>query len=141
VLGVVEKVLLLQSVDAFESATSEQLSLVAAIANERMHEPGDSLYHEGDPADAMYVVVHGSVKLERNGETIGKLGQAEAFGTWSLFEQEPRLTSATVLEPTQLLRIDRYEFLDVLADHVDLTRAILASVARRLRAVLGRAGP
>lgn len=141
VLGLVEKVLLLQSVDAFVSATSEQLSLVAAIASEHRHQPGDSLYRESDPADAMYVVVEGRVKLERRGQEVGLLGPAEAFGTWSLFEPEPRLTSAVVLEPTLLLRIDRIDFLDVLADHVDLSRAILASVARRLRAVLGRTGP
>jgi hypothetical protein len=140
VLGVVEKVLLLQSVDAFVSATSEQLSLVAAIATEHTHVAPQKLYREGDPADAMYVVVRGRVNLERGGEDIGSLGPAEAFGTWSLFEREPRLTSATVTETAELLRIDRSDFLDVLADHVDLTRAILASVARRLRAVLGRTG-
>jgi CRP-like cAMP-binding protein len=127
-------------VDAFASATSEQLSLVAAIATERSLEPGETLYREGDPADAMYVVVRGSIRLERSGSPIGVVGASEAFGTWSLFEQEPRLTSATTGEASELLRIDRSDFLDVLADHVDLTRAILASVARRLRAVLERVG-
>jgi AAA family ATP:ADP antiporter len=140
VLGVVERVLLLQSVDAFASATSEQLSLVAAIATERSLEPGETLYREGDPADAMYVVVSGSIRLERSGISIGVVGANEAFGTWSLFEQESRLTGATTGEASALLRIDRSDFLDVLADHVDLTRAILASIARRLRAVLERVG-
>jgi HEAT repeat protein len=140
VLSLVEKVLLLQNVDVFAEATSEQLSLVAAIAEESQHAAGSFLYREGESADAMFVMVRGRVKLHRGSTEVSILGVDEALGTWALLEDEPRLTSATLLEESVVLRIGRDAFLDVLADHVDLTRAILARVARRLRAVLGQTG-
>jgi CRP-like cAMP-binding protein len=139
-LTVVEKVLLLQDVEVFADVTGEQLSLVAAIADERTHDAGDVLYSEGEPADAMFVVVRGALRLHQGHGDIAVLGVSEAFGTWALLEDEPRLTSATVTEPSVLLRIDRADFIDVLADHVELTRAVLSAVARRLRALLGSVG-
>jgi hypothetical protein len=137
VLSVVEKVLLLQNVDVFADASSEQLSLVAAVAVEEELDRGTRLYSQGEAADAMYVVVRGLIRLHREEELVASLGPDTAFGTWALFEEEPRLTSATVEDASTVLRIDREEFFDVLADQVGLTRAILARVARRLRTLVG----
>lgn len=137
-LTVVEKVILLQRVDVFADASSEHLALVAAIAEDESVDAGTEIFHEDEPSDAMYVVVEGRVRLQKRETEVASLGQSEAFGTWALFDELARLTSATAVERTRLLRIARDDFIDVLADHVDVTRAILASVARRLRSVLGR---
>lgn len=137
-LTVVERVLLLQDVDVFQDATSEQVALVAAIATEQAYPEKATVYQQDELADAMYVVVRGLIRLHRGDTEVAQVGSNEAFGTWALFQVEPRLTAATAMERTLLLRIEREDFIEVLADHVDVTRAILGSVARRLRALLGR---
>lgn len=137
-LTVVERVLLLQDVDVFQDATSEQVALVAAIATEHAYPEKAIVYQQDELADAMYVVVRGLIRLHRGATEVARVGSNEAFGTWALFQDEPRLTAATAMERTLLLRIEREDFIEVLADHVDVTRAILGSVARRLRAMLGR---
>jgi CRP/FNR family transcriptional regulator, cyclic AMP receptor protein len=140
VLTVVEKVILLQGVDIFAHASTQQLALVAAIAQERDCEAAVRLFQEATPSDAMYIVVRGRVRVHQGEREVLVAGANEAVGSWALFDEESRLTSATTLEPSLLLRIDRDDFLSVLADHVEITQAILSSVARRLRAVAGKLG-
>ena len=139
-LTVVEKVILLQSVDVFCEVLTEQLAHVAAIAEEYDEPAGARIYSESDPSDAMYIVLEGRVRLHR-GETDVTEAEAEtAFGTWALFDDELRVVSATTLEPCRLLRIDKDDFIELLADNVDITQGVLKAIVRRLRGLAGRVG-
>ena len=60
------------------------------------------------------------------------------FGTWALLDEEPRVTTATATEETRLLRIDREDFVDLLADQVQIAQGIIRNVAHRMRALAGR---
>lgn len=73
------------------------------------------------------------MRLERGGHQILSAGSEDAFGTWSLFDDEPRVVSATASEDARLLRIDREDFVDLLADHVQITQGILKTMVKRLR--------
>jgi len=48
--------------------------------------------------------------------------------------------TATTLEDAHLLKIDKEDFVDLLADHVQITQAILKTMARRLRGLMARVG-
>jgi CRP-like cAMP-binding protein len=137
-LTVIEKVVFLQNVDVFSSVPTEQLTHLATIAEEVSFEKGDIIYKEQDVADALFLVLDGRVRLHRNDEEIAVAVDKEAFGTWALFDREPRVTSATAVEDSRLLRIDQEEFLDLLADHVQITEGVLKTMAGRLRSLLGR---
>ncbi|MCC7537595.1 MAG: Crp/Fnr family transcriptional regulator [Deltaproteobacteria bacterium] len=138
---VVEKVILLSAVDVFTEVPSESLAFVAAIAEELDLPAGHRIYGETDASDAMYVVLDGRVRLERDGREVTTAATNEAFGTWALFDDEPRLVAAVTMEPTRVLRVGRDAFYDVLADNVEVTRGVLKALARRLRGVLSRVGP
>ena len=88
---VVEKVIFLQNVDVFASVPTEQLAYIAAIAEEVSFLQGDVIYQLGDATDSLYVVVDGKVRLHRDSEEIMAAGAHEAFGTWALLDDEPRL--------------------------------------------------
>ncbi|MGD9344215.1 MAG: cyclic nucleotide-binding domain-containing protein [Candidatus Aminicenantes bacterium] len=137
-LTTVEKVLLLQDVDIFEHTSTEDLSHIAAIAEEIEYQSKDIIFKEDEISDSMYVVIQGKVRLTREDKEIMVAGQMQAFGTWALFDDEPRVATATALENTQLLRIDKEEFIDLLADHVAITQSILKTMAKRLRKLLTR---
>ena len=59
-----------------------------------------------------------------------------AFGTWSLFDDEPAVVTARTETEVFALRIGRDEFLDLLPDHVDITKGVLRSLSRRIRSLL-----
>ncbi len=137
-LTVIEKVILLQNVDVFSRVPTEQLAYLAAIAEEIRLNAADVVYREDDASDAMYLVLEGVVRLHRGETTVTTASDKEAFGTWALFDDEPRVMTATASEATSLLRIRREDFLDVLADNVRVTEGVLKAIVQRLRA-LGRA--
>jgi len=137
-LTTIEKVMALQNVDIFSEVSTEQLSHLALIAQEVTCVAQDVLYHESDPPQAMYLVLEGRVRLHRSGIEVTVAGVNEVFGTWALFDDEPMVVTATVLESCRLLRIDRDDFIDLLADYVQITQGVLKAMVKRLRGLVGR---
>ncbi|MEW6751205.1 MAG: Crp/Fnr family transcriptional regulator [Candidatus Latescibacterota bacterium] len=139
-LTVVEKVILLHDVDVFSEVATEQLAYLAAIAEEGSFSPGHVVYREHDPADSMYLVIEGQVRLHRGDREIALAGPGDAFGTWALFDDEPRVTAATVLQEARLLRLHKEDFVDLLADSIGVTQGVLKALVRRVRGLIDRVG-
>lgn len=137
-LTTIEKVLFLQEVDIFEYTSTEDLSHIAAITDETEIKANEIIFKEGEFPDAMYIVSAGKVNLSRAGQVVMVASQKDVFGTWALFDDEPRIATATTLEDTRLLRIDKEEFIELLADHVAITQSILKSMVKRLRKLMTR---
>ena len=137
-LTVIEKVIFLQNIDVFADVPTEQLALLAAIAEEVSFTKGDVIYKENDPADALYLVLEGRVQLQRGDQEIAVAQSKEAFGTWALFDEEPRVVTAMAAEDVSLLQIDREDFIDLLADHVQIAQGVLKTIAKRLRSLMER---
>ncbi|MBK6911028.1 MAG: cyclic nucleotide-binding domain-containing protein [bacterium] len=136
-LTTVEKVIFLQDVDVFAKIPLEDLAYVAMIADEVVAEPGRVLYAEGDISDSMYLVLDGSIRLQRGGIEVMLAGPRDVFGTWALFDDETRIVTAVAAEESNLLRIDKEDFLDLLADHSRITEGVLKVLASKLRNLVG----
>ncbi len=139
-LTTVEKVIFLQDIDIFESTTTENLAHIAAITEEVEFKKDQSIFKEGEFSDALYLVIDGQVRLERENKLVMIAKGKDVFGTWALFDDEPRVVTATTLEDTHLLRIDKEDFVELLADHVQITQGILKTMTRRLRGLMARVG-
>jgi CRP-like cAMP-binding protein len=131
----VEKVLCLQRVDIFRHATTEMLAYISAIADVVEVQRGVTIFHEQDISDAMFVVVTGRVRLEKEGREVLAVGPCESVGAWALFDNAPRLMTAVALEDTVLLKIGSDSFYEFLADHEEVTPAIFRAVIERVKAL------
>ncbi|MBD3170487.1 MAG: cyclic nucleotide-binding domain-containing protein [candidate division Zixibacteria bacterium] len=136
----IEKVLFLQDIDLFESISTQDLAHIAAITHEVTFSADSVIYKEGEGADSMFIVIDGRVKLHKDNTEVMTAGPREAFGTWALYDDEPRMVTATALDDSRLLKIDKEEFLDLLADHVQIIQSLLQTLAKRLKKLLGRVG-
>jgi CRP-like cAMP-binding protein len=132
----IDKVLYLQHVGVFKHATTEMLAHIASIAHEVHAEEGAVLFEEEAVSDAMYVVIKGRVRLEKEGREILLVSESESFGTWALFDNQPRLMTATVIENAHLLKIVSDEFYELLADHYEITPVIFRAVIERVRSLV-----
>ncbi|MBD3217521.1 MAG: cyclic nucleotide-binding domain-containing protein [candidate division Zixibacteria bacterium] len=137
-LSIVEKVIMLQNIDVFSEVPTRHLASLAAIAEEVEHIKGDVIYKEHDPSDALYLVLEGKVRLHRGEQEISVAEKNDAFGTWALFDEEPRVVTATSAEDCRLLRVDREDFIDLLADHVQIAQGVIKTVVKRLRSLVER---
>jgi len=137
-LTTIEKVMALQNVDVFSEVLTEQLAHLALIAEEVTFEVNEVVYRESDPPQAMYLVLEGKVRLHRGDLEVTVASANEAFGTWALFDDEPMVVTATVVSSCRLLKIDRDDFIDLLADYVQITQGVLKAMVKRLRGLVGR---
>jgi hypothetical protein len=135
VMDTIEKVFLLQNVDLLQGAKSGHLATLATIAAEIDAPAGTALLREGEPTDALYVVVRGAVELKGVGGSL-KAEQGAAFGTWALIDQAPSVVEARAVESSRLLRISREDFHDLIGDHPELAIGLLQGLARRVRKVV-----
>ena len=112
------------------------LALIASIAREAEVPRGGTIFSEDDVSDAMYVVVHGRVRLEKAGTEVMTAGDGQSIGTWALFDNQPRLMTATAIDDTQLLRIRSEDFYDLLADHEEITPVMFRAVIERVKTLI-----
>jgi CRP-like cAMP-binding protein len=112
-------------------------ALQALVANLQLVslDRGELLFREGDPSDALYVIVEGEVSVQAEGpprvET-SRLGPGTFIGEVALMTDQPRSATVSCVVPAELLRIDRHTLSRVLANHGDVLRAVLRFVRDRL---------
>ena len=128
-----EKVLVLKSVDLLSSVPEDALVEVASILEELEAGPGEEIIRQGDMGTTMYVIVEGRVKVHADGQNLAELGPREVFGELAALDPQPRAASVTALEPTDLFRISRTPFLELMAVHPDVATGVLKVLCHRLR--------
>ncbi len=98
-------------------------------------ERGEHLFREGDPGDALYVIVEGEVSVQAEGPPrveMTRLGPGAFIGEVALMTDQPHTATVTALGTAELLRIDRVTLSRVLGEHGDVLRPILRFVRDRL---------
>lgn len=136
-LSTLEKVVALQEIEVFQNLTTDDLIHLASIADEFSYESDEVIFHQGGIPNSMFVVLEGSVRLHQGMTEVTVAGKSEAFGTWALFDDEPRVMTATAIENCLLLKIEKDDFVDLLADNINITQGIMKSLVRRVRRLMG----
>ncbi len=73
-------------------------------------ESGHKLVEEGDVSDSLFILVDGSVAVERDGNQLFVLKPGAHFGELSLLTQRPRAATVHALTPSRLLVLPRAGF-------------------------------
>lgn len=125
----------------FSEVRVEDLTHLAAIAQVVSFQPDETLYKMDESADSLHLIISGSVRLHQEGREIAIAAAGEAVGTWALFDNQPRVATATALEETDTLCIMKEDFYDMLSDNVRIAESVLRSLARRLRSLTEAINP
>jgi hypothetical protein len=148
-ISTVEKVLFLKSIDLFSQISGEDLAQIAQITDEMTAEEGDEIFKEGEPGDTLYFIVNGTVRVHTDGNELARLSERQVFGEMALLDSEPRSAAIEALTDLTLLKIQRDDFNDILAEKSEVAQGIIKVLSRRLRrtsgmhaqAVRDRSGP
>lgn len=68
------------------------------------------LFRQGDPADALYVIAHGTCGVIDEGPPrrgVAKIGEGQFFGEIALITDQPRTATIVALSDVQLIAVDR----------------------------------
>lgn len=112
--------------------------LLLAATEHRIYAPSEQIFEEGDPSDALYLVLSGEVELrkqtEDGQEVLARLGGDECFGEMGVLDGRERSAAAYAVSDTRLARIPAPTLLDIISREPSSTIIkMFHSVSERLR--------
>ena len=135
-LTTLERAIRLQKVELFSDLETSMLALLGSIASQVEIKQGEVLVEQNRPLSTLYVVLSGAIEMSRSGRTMFRVGADETIGNWALFDEQPSVVTAKAIADTSLLRIERDDFFDLLADHSEMTREMFEALFKRVRSLL-----
>jgi CRP-like cAMP-binding protein len=124
-LRAVDRLLVLQSSPLLAHATAAQLWSLSQIARPVTLPVGaEALKADAEPA--MLFVVAGTLRVD--GDTAGP---GDVIGVHETLAGSRLGATVSVIEPATVLRVDRGELFELLADHTDLLQGLFSKLVRR----------
>jgi len=124
-------------VPLFQELTPEELDRIIVLGRLVTYCKDAMLFVEGDPGEALYIVVDGSVRIGKNvpgakEEAMAFIERGGCFGEMALFDEFPRSATAIAHQECRVLFIEKQAFLDLLRHEPVIGRKILWAFCRTL---------
>jgi CRP/FNR family cyclic AMP-dependent transcriptional regulator len=127
------KLELLRGVPLFADLDERDLQAVGVLAREVNLPAGATLMAEGDPGDAFFVIVEGTVRIEKSGRQIRSMTAGGFLGEIALLDDRPRTATAVAVTDCRLLRLEQHEFDRLVETFPTVHAKVRAAITRRLR--------
>jgi CRP-like cAMP-binding protein len=97
----------------------------------------DYVVRQGEAGDCMYIVLSGELEVVRRSQGreffLATLGPGDFFGEMSLIDNEPRTASVRSVGQSEVMMLDRQNFLGQVQQDASLAFQILSKMAGRAR--------
>ena len=127
----------------FHGMESSAIDQLCRYAKSRKFKRGATVLSKGDPGDALFAVVSGTVKMSVSSITgrsviLNLVGPGEIFGEIAMLDGLARTTDAIANTDCELLVIDRRDFIPFLKTHPALSMKLIELLCARLRQSSGQ---
>ena len=106
-----DRIQFLKTVPFFDQLSNRQLKSVSDIMFERTYDIDESIFEEGQPGAALFLILDGKIAIEICRETsttrLAVLDGGAFFGEMALLDETPRSATARALERTRTLALYR----------------------------------
>jgi len=134
VLSTMEKMTILRSAPLFMQTPADILAEMANLLDEVVFQADETIFEQGDPGDAMYIIMAGSVCVHSGGRTLVVLEPGDVFGEMAVLDPEPRSASVTALAQAHLLRLGRTALTNLIASRTEVAIGLIQILSQHLRA-------
>jgi uncharacterized membrane protein len=129
---------LLSDVPIFKLLDDSERATLAALFEQRSCAVGETIFHQGEPGDEIFLVSEGRVQVFITSDTgekiiLGENTRGDVFGEISLLDGGPRTAAAVAVEPTEVLSLDRDKLLELVQRHPHVAIDLLTVMGQRLR--------
>ena len=138
-MPIMDSVALLSRTVLFQGIPAEALEPLAPAISERSYRAGSYIFHEGDPATVLYIIVRGQVKISRVGSggaeaVFTVLLPGDSFGELTIFEDQPvRTMDAEAMVPTRCVVLERQALMAFLDDNPQAVRHLIKVLIGHIR--------
>jgi len=128
----------LARVPLFKRLEPHELEHLAEEVDQVNYQAGETIFHEHDRGDALYILEEGSVRIwvmdeDVNEVTLAELKPGDFFGELAVLDRGERSSSATALTDIHLHRLSSDDFQQFLIDHPDAAIDVICEIAQRMR--------
>lgn len=128
----------LARIPLLERLSPAELVRIASLVRSRHYSRGATIFSRGDPADGLFMLLEGAVKLYRMSpdgrqQVLHLVRPPDTFADAAVFAGRAFPAFAEAVEPCTCLVLPRTDLLDLLAEHPDLSMHLLASMSVRLQ--------
>ena len=99
----------------------------------RTFRQGQTIFHENEPGDTLYIVAEGQVDIVVNGQIMETIESGGILGELALIDDKPRCAGAVAHTDCQLAVIDRQHFLTLIQRTPPFALQVMRVMADRLR--------
>jgi len=133
----------LKLINVFYDMTSDEISEIAHITTECRFSPKEVIFIPDDPADAVYFLTNGRVRLyqissEGKEITLGILQPGDIFGEMETLGQSRREVFAEAMDTCYACKIDKKPFEKLLQSKPKLALKLIQVMARRFQQAQSR---
>lgn len=104
----------------------------------RRYAAGQTIFSEGEPGNAMFVILEGEVELKIGGKVVETLGPGEPFGEMALIDHAPRVATVSAKTACSVLEVPEKRFLFMVQQTPYFSLQIMRIMAERLRKMNAR---
>jgi len=128
----------LARVPLFKRLEPHELEHLAEEVDQVNYQAGETIFHEHDHGDALYILEEGTVRIWIMDEdvhevTLAELKPGDFFGELAVLDRGERSSSATAITDIHLHRLSSDDFQQFLIDHPDASIDVICEIAARMR--------
>ncbi|MEM6425021.1 MAG: cyclic nucleotide-binding domain-containing protein [Cyanobacteria bacterium P01_H01_bin.119] len=123
-------------VEMLHSLSPGEMQAIIPLLKSLSVEPNTVLCREGDPGDALFLIVQGEAEIFKGQQMMALLGPGEMFGEMALLTGEERSATVVARTPMDLYELDKTDFDAMLTRSPQLASGLSRILARRLRSTL-----
>ncbi len=133
-----KKRVIIGSTELFKGLPDDQIEIISSLSLEKKFSRGETIFFEGDEAKGFYIIGDGQVKVFKM-NPLGKehilhiFGAGEPIGEVPVFHGQPFPASAETLVASNLIYIQRRDFVNLIKTHPSVSLNMLALLSLRLR--------
>jgi CRP-like cAMP-binding protein len=116
----------------FAAVDRGQLETLAKHAEELDVPAGVELTHEGRHEGSVFIVISGSIGIERGGRTVDTIGRGGFFGEIAAIDGGPRTATGRAIEDTVVVAISPRQLNEVLDESSELRAMMMSAMEERL---------
>jgi len=124
-----------ERIPLFSGVSKKGLRMIVASADEITVRKEKDLVREGEHGRHLYVMVDGRARVVRGGHPVATLGPGDFFGELALISGAPRTATVTTETETTVMVLDPRRFDVVMEEEPRVAKAVMATMADRLRVI------
>jgi NTE family protein len=131
-------------IEIFAQLDAAEMTELAARFQTRSLKRGEAVIRQGEPADALYIVVSGRFSVTREGRRtpIAEIGPDQPIGEIGFITNSAsRTATVTAMRDSIVLRLDRGDFEQLTRKHPMIWRSLAMTLAQRLAVTTAAAPP